>query len=301
MPESEVPKSIGEYEIIRSLGRGVMGEVFLGRKGNITHAIKILNNGVAQKLDSAHRFEDEIVHENVMQYLGIKFEQEYQHYFVTEYLEVRPVSGKMVRRQRHGVILDMFLKVCEGLGHMHSAGVIHGNIKSSNILVRRDGEGFQPIISDMGIGYIYDHDYFTGATFRASVPYMSPEYIAYITAPGAKPALPESVTAASDLYSMVVVLCEALTGRALYDDEDVCDLQTLVKAKQTKRFRLVAVNHPSASMDVERLNSLLNRCLAFDSSERPQSMEEFRDELQASRLRSGPEESQEEVTAPAGE
>ncbi len=302
MPEGEIPKSIGEYEIIRSLGKGVMSEVFLGRKGNITHAIKILNNRVAQKLDSAHRFEDEITHENLAQYLGIKFEQEYQHYFITEYLEVRPVSGKMVRRQRHGVILDMFLKVCDGLGHMHASGVIHGNIKSSNILVRRDGGGFQPIISDIGIGYIYEHEYFQGAPFRASVPYMSPEYIAYITVPGAKPALPEGVTAASDLYSMVVVLCEALTGRALYDDEDLSDLQTLVKAKQTKKFRLVAVNHPSASMDVERLNTLLNRCLAFDSSERLQSMEEFREELTRARLKSGPEEAQESsAAAPAGE
>lgn len=283
-----MPKSIGEYEIIRSIGKGVMGEVFFGRKGNITHAIKILNNHVAQKLDSAHRFEEEITHENLMQYIGIKFEQDYQHYFITDYLEVRPVSSKMIRRQRHGVILDMFLKVCEGLSHMHSKGVIHGNIKSSNVLVRREGDEFQPIISDIGIGYTYSPESFQGPAFKASMPYMSPEYIAYITAPGAKPVLPEGVTQASDLYSMVVVLCEALTGRPLYDDEDVVDLQTLVKAKQTKRFRLVAVNHPSASMNVGRINELLNRCLAFDAQERPQSVEEFTKELKAARIQSVP-------------
>ena len=96
------------------------------------------------------------------------------------------------------------------------------------------------------------------------------------------------MTPASDLYSLVVVLCEALTGRALYDEEDMSDLASLVKAKQSKRFRLVAVNHPSASMDVKRLNALMNRCLAFDASERPQSVEEFAGELAAARLQEAP-------------
>jgi serine/threonine protein kinase len=289
MAQADMPKSIGEYEIIRSLGKGVMSEVFLGRKGdNITHAIKILDNRVAQKLDSAHRFEQEIVHENLMQYLAIKFEQEYQHYFVTDYLEVRPVASARVRRLRHDVILEIFVKACEGLAHMHAKGVIHGNIKSSNVLVRRDEEEFQPVISDTGIGYIYDSEYFKGAIFRTSVPYMSPEYIAYITSPGAKPALPESVTQASDLYSLAVVLCEALTGRPLYDEEDVADLQSLVRAKQAKKFRLVAVNHPSASMDITKLNVLINRCIAFDSQERPQSVDEFAEQLRGARLQSAP-------------
>lgn len=288
MPENEVPKAIGEYEIIRSIGRGVMGEVLLGRRGNITHAVKILNNRVAQKLDSAHRFEEEIVHENLLQYLAIKFEKDYQHYFVTDYLEVRPVSSKLVRRQRHRVIVDIFVKLCEGLEHMHAKGVIHGNIKSSNLLVRREGDEFQPIISDIGIGYIYDRAYFEGPMFRASIPYMSPEYIAYITAPGAKPVLPESVTRASDVYSLAVSLCEALTGKPLYDDEDMSDLQTLVKAKQTRKFRLVAVNHPSASLDIGRLNALINKALAFDAQERPQTVAEFREELLASQLKGTP-------------
>jgi serine/threonine protein kinase len=182
----------------------------------------------------------------------------------------------------------MFLKACDGLSHMHAKGVIHGNVKSSNILVRREGEVFQPIVSDMGIGYKYDPSYFKGPLFRASVPYMSPEYIAYTTAPGAKPALPEGVSPASDVYSLAVVLCEALTGKPLYDEEDMVDLQTLVKAKQTRRFRLVAVNHPSASVDVSRLNALINRCLAFDSQERPQSIGEFAEELGAARLQGAP-------------
>jgi serine/threonine protein kinase len=286
MAEREIPKAIGEYEIIRSLGKGVMGEVFLGRKGNnITHAIKIINNRVAQKLDSAHRFEEEIIHENLMQYLAIRHEQEYQHYFVTDYLEVRPVSSRVIRRQRHGVILDMFIKLCEGLALMHSKGVLHGNIKSSNVLVRRDEDRFQPILSDIGIGYIYDSEYFKGTVFRASAPYMSPEYIAYITAPGAKPVLPESIIPASDLYSLAVALCEALTGKPLFDEEDMADLKSLVKAKQTKKFRLVAVNHPSASVDISKLNELVNRCLLFDSEERPQTVEEFVEGLQAARLR----------------
>jgi serine/threonine protein kinase len=288
MSEIDKPKSIGGYEIIRSVGKGVMSEVLLGRKGNITHAIKILNNHVAQKLDSAHRFEQEIVHENLMQYIAINFDQEYQHYFITDYFEVRPVTSRLVRRQRHGVIVDMFLKVCDGIAHMHAKGVIHGNIKSSNVLVRREGEEFQPIVSDMGIGYIYDPSHFQGPAFRASVPYMSPEYIAYITAPGAKPVLPDSVTKASDVYSLAVVLCEALTGKPLYDEEDLLDLQTLVKAKQTKQFRLVAVNHPSASVDVPRLNTLLNKCLSFDSQERTQTIEEFAEELRTARLSGAP-------------
>ncbi len=297
MSGNEAPKSIGEYEIIRSLGKGIMGEVFFGRKGNITHALKIINNHIAQKLDSAHRFEEEITHENLLQYLAIKFEKTYQHYFVSDYLEVRPVTSRIVRRQRHGVMLDLFLKVCDGLSHMHANGVIHGNIKGSNILVRREEELLQPIISDIGIGYIYDPEYFQGAAFRASVPYMSPEYIAYITVPGAKPALPESVTAASDLYSLTVVLCEALTGRLPYDEEDMSDLQGMVKAKQTKRLQIIAVNHPSASMDIEKLNALIGRCLSFESEERPQSVEEFAQELRGARLQGASEEVSAEASA----
>ena len=174
---------------------------------------------------------------------------------------------------------------------MHAGGVIHGNIKSSNVLVRRAEDGvLHPVLSDIGIGYVYDPEYFKGPVLRASFPYMSPEYIAYITSPGAKPALPETVTAASDVYSLAVVICEVLTGRLPYDEEDMSDLQSMVKAKQTKKLQLVAVNHPSASMDVARLNALVNRSLSFDAGDRPQSVEEFGEELRASRLREGPEE-----------
>ena len=282
--ENKIPVSIGDYEIIRSLAHGLMSELFLARTGNLFHAVKVLDNRYAQRLDSAARFVDEILHENILQYKAIKFDPQYQHYFVFDYLEVRPVSYRRLKTEGHKKILDIFVQTAKALAMAHSKGVIHGNLKPSNVLIRRTDEGdYMPIVSDFGLSYIYDRDYFCGENFKKVFTYMSPEYIAYFTSSGGKSVLPESVTPASDVYSLAIVLAEVLTGKSLYDDEDFVDLPSLLHAKEHKHFRLIAVNHPSASINVKVLNDAINKALAFSAEERINSMEEFASVLESAK------------------
>ncbi|MFH1421991.1 MAG: serine/threonine-protein kinase [Planctomycetota bacterium] len=280
--KSSLPSAVGEYEVVRSLGRGLMGEVYLARTGKVFHALKILDNTRAQRLDIIPKFISDISHENILQYKSVKFDSKYQHYFVSEFLEVRPISFRRMKPEGHKKILPLFIKAAKALAVAHSKGIIHGNIKPTNLLVRRSEDGgYMPIISDFCLCYIYDKDFFAGDILKKSCYYMSPEYIGYLTTSSAKPELPESITPASDVYSLAAVLADVLTGKLLYDDEDFIDLKSLLDAKERKRFRLIAVNHPSASLNIKALNDIVNKALAFSAKDRFKDMEEFTNALES--------------------
>ncbi|MCU0724134.1 MAG: protein kinase [Planctomycetes bacterium] len=278
-----VKDRIGSFKITRSLGAGLMGEVFQGTETSVTppiyYAIKVVNPKVARKTDSAILFEKEIADDNIMK-IQIKPDPKLGFYFLMDYLEVRPLTHKSTRPRGHTGLLDLFQTISKALAKVHAKGVIHGNLKATNLLVRRAGKDLMPFISDFGLDYVWDKDYFAGDRFTEAFASMAPERIAQVI-PGSVAGSPAPGPAA-DVYSLAVVLCDALTGKRLFGEAE--SLEDLLERKRDPRFQLIAVTHPSRKIDIKGLNDLIGKSLAFDAGKRPKTVQAFAEALEACRV-----------------
>jgi serine/threonine protein kinase len=278
---SLVKDKIGAFKVVRSLGKGIMGEVFLGMTSdNVHNAIKIIDYNVVNKLADAVKVEHDIKDDAIMK-ISIRNDPKLQDYFVMDFLEVRPISRKIVGPYGHTRILELFCTVAAAMEKAHAADLIHGNIKSTNILVRRSPKSLLPFVNDFGLDYIWNEDYFDSDRILSCVPYMSPEKMkALIPGTLADDDVGE-VSPKSDVYSLAVVICEALTGKLLFADTD--EVEGIADSKRTPRFQLIAVTHPSRKIDIKTLNDLVTRGLSFAQDDRP-SMKEFAEGLEACKV-----------------
>lgn len=276
-----VKDKIGAFQVVRSLGKGLMGEVYLGMTSDNVHsAIKIIDYRHVKKLADATKVEHDVKDDAIMK-ISIKNDPKLQDYFVMDFLEVRPVSRRIVGPYGHDRLLDVFVTVARALEKAHAADLVHGNIKPSNILIRRSPKSLLPFVNDFGLEYVWDEEYFTGERILASVPYMAPERIQSLVPHALEGEALGAYGPTSDVYSLAVVLCEALTGKTLFAETD--EVEGICDSKRTPRFQLIAVTHPSRKIDIKALNELVTRSLSFQASERP-SMAEFAEALEGCRV-----------------
>lgn len=284
-----LPAKIGKYDVKRLLATGAMGDVYLAATVDertrvpVHHAIKVLNPKSAKRLAWVTRLRTDAKDDCLLDFREIDYDAD-REYFVSDYLEVKPVSRAILKKERSSEILDLFARVAAGLDKGHRKNYVHGNVKTSNFLIRRgkdenNRESVHPILSDYGITYVPGPDLFGGDRLRSVAAYMSPERIDSLVAGDAKN---EGVTPASDVYSLGAVLAEALSGSAPFAEAG--DLEALKKAKREKRYLLLHVNHPVRHVDIRRLNDVLKRCLAPDPAGRYASAGEFASAISACRL-----------------
>ena len=296
MPDSaSIPGKIGNYDIKRVLATGNMGDVYQATSMDprtntpVYHAVKVLNPEIAKKLANLQRFRSEIKDDTLLEYKEVGYDPKYQDFFVSDYLEVRPISRTILRKERSPEIIDLFVRVATALDKAHKKNYVHGNIKSSNFLIRRgkDEEGVEsvtPILSDFGLAYIYNEDYFSGDRFPGIFPYMAPERMESLLT--GEEEEEEKFSASADVYSLGMVLAETLTGTLPFQEATTID--SLRTAKQDTRFVLLHVNHPVKRVDIRRLNQVIQRCLSPDSGGRYTSAGEFASALAACRLEAVP-------------
>lgn len=212
---SEEPDRIGErvgaYVIVRQLGRGGMGTVYLGERADGQFekqvAIKILKRGtdtdeVLRRFAVERQILAKLDHPNITRLLDAGTTQDGLPYFIMDYVEGVPIT-EFAHKQNLSVAdrLHLFLKVCFAVEFAHCNSVIHRDIKATNILVKNNGE---PKLLDFGIAKMLGpkNDDVTRSFERRITPrYAAPEL-----------SRSEPVTSAADVYSLGLVLLELITG-----------------------------------------------------------------------------------------
>jgi serine/threonine protein kinase/tetratricopeptide (TPR) repeat protein len=219
-PENSMTgRRIGAYRLEEEIGRGGMGAVYRAQRvdGEFdqTVAVKLIKRGMdTDMILRRFRRERQILaslnHPNVAYFLGGGSTEDGLPYFVMEYIDGLPLykycnHNKLSVRDR----LAVFRQVCWAVAAAHEIQVIHRDLKPSNIMVKDDGK---PKLLDFGIAKMLDPDLSstdaepTATQMRAMTPeYASPEQISG-----------EPVGAASDIYSLGVILFELLTGHRPY-------------------------------------------------------------------------------------
>ncbi len=216
-------RDFGRYHILRPLGEGGMGSVYLAEQREPirrTVALKVVKLGMDTSQVLA-RFEHErqalamMDHPNIARIFDAGATAKGRPYFVMEYIEGVPITQycddkRMTIAQR----LELFLAVCRGVQHAHQKGVIHRDLKPSNVLVT-DQEGVPvPKVIDFGIAKATDQ-WAVETTLLTQFGQMvgTPEY----ASPEQAEVTTGDVDESTDVYSLGVLLYELLIGAVPFD------------------------------------------------------------------------------------
>lgn len=288
-------KRFGSYSILRELGRGGMGSVFLAARADGEFeqqvALKIIRQSFADhELERHFRRERQILaslnHPNIAKLIDGGVSETGELFLAMEFIEGEPLVAFAEHQQL--TIEDrlrLFLKICRAVSFAHQNLVIHRDLKPSNILIAQDGE---PKLLDFGLAKLTEHSAGTPLVsgkgveqtrtdFRAFTPaYASPEQI-----------LGKSVTTTSDVFSLGVILYELLTSEKPFQFEGK-SLDEIIKTVSMGEPSLpsrVVHSHEPASSNRQRqlrgdLDNITLKALQKDPPRRYQSVADLANDIE---------------------
>ncbi|MGA8310372.1 MAG: protein kinase, partial [Terriglobales bacterium] len=213
-----IGKRLGAYRVVRAIGHGGMAVVYLGERDDDNFrksvAIKMVMPGPNSE-DIFRRFRNErqalaaIDHPNIVKLLDGGSTEEGLPYLVMDYVDGMPIDQYCdVHRLSIKERLQLFRAVCSAVQYAHEQLIIHRDLKPGNILITRHGV---PRLLDFGIAKIVNPEFFqTALTTQTNWRPMTPEYASPEQVRG------QTVSSASDVYSLGVLLYELLTGHRAY-------------------------------------------------------------------------------------
>jgi eukaryotic-like serine/threonine-protein kinase len=260
----------GRYSLERELGRGGMGVVYLAREVRLDRpvAVKLLPPAKATDAALRERFLREartaakLSHPNILPIFSVDEIGGFV-FFAMAYVEGETLTERLRAR---GPLAPtdaarLLREVAWALGYAHERGVVHRDVKPDNILLEA-GSG-RALVADFGIAAaISGAGSLSGAEVVGTPEFMSPEQ-----------ALGESVDARSDLYSLGIVGYLALSGRLPFEAERATEVLAKQVTSPPPGLATVVAGVP------RRFAQAIDRCLAKDPAERPQSGPQFADQL----------------------
>jgi len=257
-------QEFGPFLIEKELGSGAMGAVYLARyiKNNHRVAIKIMSSSINSNASSSlvARFEREaeilkhLNNPNIVRLFGIgKFKG--MRYYAMEVIDGETLEAILLRKGSFSwdETIELGKQICNALQHAHDNGVVHRDIKLSNLMVTKQGV---LKLTDFGIAKDLDGTLLTGANCAiGTAAYMSPEQCRGES----------TITGKSDLYSLGVVLFELLTGKRPFRGNNAVEL--FLHHVQTKPEKPSRIN-----LEIPKfLDTLILHLLEKDPDDRPPS------------------------------
>ncbi|MEZ0227718.1 MAG: serine/threonine-protein kinase, partial [Planctomycetota bacterium] len=266
-----IGSSVGDYKIVKQLGEGGMGMVYLGEHHQLRQkvAIKALHPSLFNNDNARDRFvrEAEVLarlgHPNIIRLLNF-YNLPQGCFIVMEYAEGETLEDKL---QKGGLIppaiaVPCFVQVLHALDYAHRLGVIHRDLKPSNIMLATGGIAK---LLDFGTAKLADAPKLTqqGMTLGTII-YMSKEQL-----------LGKPLDARSDVYSLGVTLYETTTGQLPFYDEE--EKKLVLKIAKTEPIP-PSQHYPPMQKELERI---ILKALAKEPDQRFQTAEEMAQTLDA--------------------
>ncbi len=257
------------FEVIEELGKGGMGKVYrvFDKKVDEEVALKLIKPEIAAEPDIIDRFRSElkmsrkISHRNVSRMYDLGDEE--GTYFITmEYVQGEDLRSFIHRSKQlsTGTAISIARQVGEGLDEAHRLGVVHCDLKPSNIMIDKDGNAK---IMDFGIARSLSGKGITGAGVMIGTPeYMSPEQVEG-----------KDIDQRSDIYSLGVILYEMVTGRRPFEGDTPLSVAHKQKYEAPEDPKKLNAQVP------DDLRSMILRCLEKDREKRYRATTEIISDL----------------------
>jgi tRNA A-37 threonylcarbamoyl transferase component Bud32 len=264
-PIAELTGRIGKYEIVRPLGKGAMGQVYLAHDTVLDRdvALKVMVAQIADDPELKARFEREaravakMTHPNVVTVFDLGSHTDGSPYIAMELLKGQDLQK--AARQSPPMTLErkvaVIVQVLAGLAHAHQQGIVHRDIKPANIFIQEDGS---VKIMDFGVARLTTASMTGTGNIVGTADYMSPEQVK-----GAK------VDGRSDLFSVGCMLFELAAGRRPFHADNLMAI-------------FYKITHEGANFDLipqgadhDALMPILKKALARNIEERYQTAFEF--------------------------
>lgn len=265
----EVNHKVGNYRILKQLGRGGMGEVYLAEHPLIgkSVALKVIHRDLSANKEVVARFVNEaravsaIGNEHIVEIHDFGQTPDGDHFFIMEYLQGRTVADELQRRQGPldpEISTHIGAQIAAGLAAAHAQNIVHRDLKPDNImLVAKLGDPNFVKILDFGLAKMLEADQqLTGVGVVLGTPeYMSPEV-----------AESKGVDARSDVYSFGVLLFQMMTGRLPFEAPSMGEMlvQQVCKTPPVPRSLNSAIS--------PAVEQIILRCLSKRPDDRFQSM-----------------------------
>lgn len=298
LPESSFP--IERFKPIRELGRGASGAVYLciDRLLGTYVAVKTLHHLSAEQLlgfQQEARAISKLTHPNIVKILDFGATAAGIPYMVLENIKGEDLATFVQRRERLELepIVQIISSVCDALSYSHAKDIFHRDLKPSNMLVVESNGRLSAKLVDFGVARVKFETttptILEGTSIIGTPAYMSPDQMRGI-----------SFDRRSEVYSLGCILFELLTGSRIYSGETVMEIvSSHVNAPIPKLAEVVPDKHYP-----EKLDQILEKCLAKEPEDRYQSMGEVKNDLEnlLRDLRSGGAEEQAlETSSEAGD
>lgn len=299
-PSAKLPatRAFGNYEIIRDIAKGTVGEVYLAKRvgtaasEQVPYVLKTFNPKLVMAQSDLDLFEEPL-HRCLIQYRQVGFNAEADRYFtVMDRLNVEPHSNPLFRQTKLNFKqkLKRFVQLAEGIAIVHDHGRFHGALKPSNILVRKPETEYHMIATDFGFWYRHDPTY-----YKASEQYFEgwlftpPETILEaVPSFWPKHGRPPKPCPASDVYAWAVIMIYSLnggrdgfyhiadknTGESRFDERVRNDLAVLYQKKLDVSERWTLVVGKKEEIDRDKFIEFTFKCLEPDPRDRYATMGE---------------------------
>ena len=252
----------GRYRVVRRIGGGGMADVWLAEDAHLQRrvALKVLHRRFAQDREFVERFRREAEHAAGLQHPNVvavydRGEYEGTYYIAMQYVEGATLKELIDRGLTSPEAVELIRQVLEAARFAHRHGIVHRDLKPQNVIVDAEGKA---VVTDFGIARAGVSEITQTGSVMGTPHYLSPEQ-----------AQGHDVTSVSDLYSIGVILYEALTGRVPFEGESAVAV-AMKQVSQTPQ-RPSSIN-PRVSPS---LDAVVMRALEKEPGQRFQSADAF--------------------------
>ena len=267
-PENNLPERIGRYPVLKKLGRGAMGTVYLGKHPSLDRkvAIKVMSLSIAQSREpllkrfiQEAKITDRFNHPNVIRVYDAGEDDSEGYFIVMEYAEGGDLNRLLKTKGKLDVTfaLEVVISICRVLVEANKHNVIHRDIKPQNIML---GKGMAIKLADLGLAKYLDNsetDLTLPNTGMGTPNYMAPEQFSDA----------KSVDVRADIYALGATFYQLITGKPPFSGNSA---EEIIKNVVVGNYQRPEVFNPSLD---KRISDIIDKMIALKPEDRYQTPE----------------------------